>query len=289
MSFCIGGIVPTALTCRPTWVPQQKLSLALKNSSSKSYFSVSFPSLCIAGRACLGKLIKAAGKKRRPVPIFSLYVIDLRVSIYIFPEITQLFPKQNYNILSPSSYNHISVRYLCISRIGLPILLQENMWTNPGNIKIAHRHMNVEIGTEAAHRVGNFRQKNNSAEVGIDGTNGYFRRNSGCSAEQNSQNSVPNPSTEEKTTRNSVPLNKNKSKLSEFPSNTSAEEKRTWNSVRWNKKRRILSEFPSELFRRREKNSEFRSEPFRGRANYSEQNAAAQILKIVPEKTSWSQ
>jgi hypothetical protein len=36
----------------------------------------------------------------------------------------------------------------------------------------------------ALARVGNFRQKNNSAEDGIDGTNGYFRRNSGCSAEQ---------------------------------------------------------------------------------------------------------
>ncbi len=23
------------------------------------------------------------------------------------------------------------------------------MWTDPGNIKIAHRHMNVEIGAEA--------------------------------------------------------------------------------------------------------------------------------------------
>jgi hypothetical protein len=33
------------------------------------------------------------------------------------------------------------------STIGKPFLLQENMWTDPGNIKIAH--MNVEIGTEA--------------------------------------------------------------------------------------------------------------------------------------------
>jgi hypothetical protein len=33
-------------------------------------------------------------------------------------------------------------------------------------------------------RLGNFRQKNFSAEDGIDGTKGLFRRNSDCSAEQ---------------------------------------------------------------------------------------------------------
>jgi hypothetical protein len=41
-----------------------------------------------------------------------------------------LFPKQNYNVLSPSSYTLISVRDLYISWIGLPILLQGNRWTH---------------------------------------------------------------------------------------------------------------------------------------------------------------
>ncbi len=72
------------------------------------------------------------------------------VPIYVFPEMKLLYPKQNYNDLYPSSYTHISMKDLYISRIGLPILLQENMWTDPGNILMAYRHMNVEIGTEAA-------------------------------------------------------------------------------------------------------------------------------------------
>jgi hypothetical protein len=72
------------------------------------------------------------------------------VPIYVFPEKKLLFPKQNYNIMCPSSYAQISVRDLYISRIGLPILLQGNMWTDPRNIQTAHIHMNVEIGTEAA-------------------------------------------------------------------------------------------------------------------------------------------
>ncbi len=109
-------------------------------------------------------------------------------------------------------------------------------------------------------RVGNFRQKNNSAEDRIDGTIGYFRRNSGCSAEQknlvipfrtlprkrkqlgipfrgtkieaNSHNSVPNPSAEENTTRNSVPWYQNECKFLEFRSEHSAKEKPTQNKTR---------------------------------------------------------
>jgi hypothetical protein len=51
--------------------------------------------------------------------------------------------------LVPSSYIHVSVSDLYIPTIGLPILLQKNRWTDPGNIEIAHRYMNVEIRTAA--------------------------------------------------------------------------------------------------------------------------------------------
>jgi hypothetical protein len=47
----------------------------------------------------------------------------------------------------------ISVRDLYISRIGLPILLQETCGPILEYIKIAHRHMNV-VGTEAAQFPG---------------------------------------------------------------------------------------------------------------------------------------
>jgi hypothetical protein len=57
-----------------------------------------------------------------------------QVPLNEFSEMKLLFIKQNYNVLSPSSCTHISVRDLYISRISLPVLLQGNMWTNPGDI-----------------------------------------------------------------------------------------------------------------------------------------------------------
>jgi hypothetical protein len=47
------------------------------------------------------------------------------------------------------SYTPIFVRDLYISRIDLPFLLQGILWTDPGKISIALRHMNVDIGTKA--------------------------------------------------------------------------------------------------------------------------------------------
>ncbi len=69
-----------------------------------------------------------------------------------------------------------------------------------------------------SRRVGNFRQKNNSAEDEIDGTKGYFRRNSGYSAEQKVSEFRSEPCHGRENTRNSVPWNKNRSIFSEFPS-----------------------------------------------------------------------
>jgi hypothetical protein len=57
------------------------------------------------------------------------------IPIYVFPEMKLFFPKQNFDVLSPSSYTHISVRDLYILGISLPFLLHGNMWSDhPGNI-----------------------------------------------------------------------------------------------------------------------------------------------------------
>jgi hypothetical protein len=55
--------------------------------------------------------------------------------------------------LSPNYHIYASVSDLYIPTIDLPILQQENMWTDPWNILyklLAGRYVNVEIGTEAA-------------------------------------------------------------------------------------------------------------------------------------------
>ncbi len=61
----------------------------------------------------------------------------------------QIFPEKEYRDVSPNFHIHASVSDLYIPTIGLPILLEEICRPILG-LSIAHRHMNVEIGAEAA-------------------------------------------------------------------------------------------------------------------------------------------
>jgi hypothetical protein len=61
------------------------------------------------------------------------------VPIYVLSEmkllsLALLFPKQNYNVLSPNFLIHVFVSDLYVPRIGLPSLLQRNRQTDPGNM-----------------------------------------------------------------------------------------------------------------------------------------------------------
>jgi hypothetical protein len=108
-------------------------------------------------------------------------------------------------------------------------------------------------------RVGNFQQKNNSAEDGIDETNGLFRIQA-VRGTENSRNSVPNHSEEEKN---------------------------ALNSVQWIKKKKQALGFGSESFRRRENNSEFRSVELKTEANFrnfvTKHSAEENALSILCE------
>jgi hypothetical protein len=74
-----------------------------------------------------------------------------------------------------------------------------------------------------------------------------------------SRDSVPNPSTEEKITWNSVPWNKIGANSHNSVPIPSTEENTTRNSVPWNQNRCKFLEFRSEPFRGRGHNSEFLS------------------------------
>ncbi len=51
-----------------------------------------------------------------------------------YQNLKQIFPDKELRGHSPNSYAHVSVSDLYIPMIGLPILQQENRWTNGGNI-----------------------------------------------------------------------------------------------------------------------------------------------------------
>jgi hypothetical protein len=62
------------------------------------------------------------------------------ISIYVFLE-------KELRGLSPTFQIHVSVSDFYIHTTGPPIFLKQSMQTDGGNIHIAHRNMNVGLGT----------------------------------------------------------------------------------------------------------------------------------------------
>jgi hypothetical protein len=58
----------------------------------------------------------------------------------------QIFPEKELRGHRSNFHIHVSVSDLYIPTIDLPFLMEKNMWTDPGNTSIVHRHMNVELG-----------------------------------------------------------------------------------------------------------------------------------------------
>jgi hypothetical protein len=72
----------------------------------------------------------------------------MKISYTLYRKSDLCIPRYETVRPAPNSYIHLSVSDLYIFRIGLPIWLQQNRQTNPGNILIAHRYNNVVIGRQ---------------------------------------------------------------------------------------------------------------------------------------------
>jgi hypothetical protein len=59
---------------------------------------------------------------------------DYTAKIYYTENLKHIFPEKELRGHRPKSYIHVSLCELYIPTIGLPILLQENRWTDCGNI-----------------------------------------------------------------------------------------------------------------------------------------------------------
>jgi hypothetical protein len=81
-----------------------------------------------------------------PETDYRLQVTDMSLQRHNTENLKQVFPEKELRGLNPNFHIHVSVSDLYIPTIGLPILLQENMWTDPGSLCINHSH---------AHECGN--------------------------------------------------------------------------------------------------------------------------------------
>ncbi len=85
---------------------------------------------CLHSKYCLSLQIEQGYVKITPFFTPTLQRPDTKK----FETNIQIFPEKQLCGLSPNFPIHVSVSDFYIPTIGLPILLQEKMWTDPGNI-----------------------------------------------------------------------------------------------------------------------------------------------------------
>ncbi len=68
----------------------------------------------------------------------------------LYRKLEKILSERKMRGLSPNFYIHVSVSDFYIPTIGLSIWPQQNRWTDPVSIEIAHRCTNMEIGNKAA-------------------------------------------------------------------------------------------------------------------------------------------
>jgi hypothetical protein len=103
--------------------------VGMKSTTNMNAFSVYFSVLC-------SFLFKEKLKVDwlYPTLFVSLSYLYNTLQRLITENSRQIFPEQELCGLIPNFHIHVSVSDLYIPMIGLPILLQEKIWTDPGNI-----------------------------------------------------------------------------------------------------------------------------------------------------------
>jgi hypothetical protein len=93
------------------------------------------------------------GTVGRAIPFLGILVSNFRCwffAVYTAKKFEFIYPQKGIARPQPLLHVNVSVRDLYITSFGPPIVLQQNRQTDQGKIKIAHRHINVGIGTVAA-------------------------------------------------------------------------------------------------------------------------------------------
>jgi hypothetical protein len=91
----------------------------------------------------VSRLRLVVAERRQFPPEVGEDILKYQTQFYCNDNPIYVFPEKEFRSLDPNFHIHVSVSDLYIPRIGPYIFLQKSR-------QIAHRHMNVEIGTEAS-------------------------------------------------------------------------------------------------------------------------------------------